>query len=192
MDFITNLPNVDGYDAIFTLVCTLSKNAHFIPCNSTVNSRQLAKLFLGNVYRLHGLPRFLIGDRDTRYTSHFSNNLVFELKTTLCLSTAYHPQSHGNTERYHRTTEQILRTLVHTDHFNWFSSLSLAEFAYKNNVHISIGHSPFVSNYGFDPSTPYNFIDPPIYLIPPQNNEGVVQILLTVHNLVVNQLKITK
>jgi hypothetical protein len=76
MDFITNLPNVDEYDAILTVVCTLSKMTHFIPCNSTVNSRQLAKLFLDNVYRLHGLPRFLIGDRDTRYTSHFFKNLM--------------------------------------------------------------------------------------------------------------------
>jgi hypothetical protein len=71
MDFITNFPNVDGYDAILTVVCTLSKTAHFIPCNSTVVSRQLAKLFLNDVYRLHGLPRFFIGDRDTGYTSHF-------------------------------------------------------------------------------------------------------------------------
>jgi hypothetical protein len=105
MDFITSLPNMDGYDAILTVVCTLTKMAHFIPCNSTVNSRQLAKLFLDNVYRLHGLPRFLIGDRDTRYTSQFFRNLMLELKTTLCLSTAYHPQSNGNTERCHRSIE---------------------------------------------------------------------------------------
>jgi len=92
MDFITSLPNVDGYDAILTVVCTLTKMAHFIPCNSTVNSRQLAKLFLDNVYRLHGLPKFLIGDRDTSYSSHFFKSLMLELKTTLCLSTAYHLQ----------------------------------------------------------------------------------------------------
>jgi hypothetical protein len=118
MDFITNLFNDDGYDAILTVVCTFSKMTHFIPCNSTVNSRQLAKLFLGNVYRLHGLPRFFIGDRDTRYTSHFFKNIMLELKTTLCLSAAYHPQSDGNTERCHLTIEQILRDFVHTDHFN--------------------------------------------------------------------------
>ena len=69
------------------------KMAHFIPCNSTVNSRQLTKIFLDDVYRLHRLPRFLIGDRDTRYTSHIFKNLMLELKTTLRLSTAYHPQS---------------------------------------------------------------------------------------------------
>jgi hypothetical protein len=60
MDFSTNLPNVDGYDTILILVCTLSKMAHFIPCNLTVNSRQLANVFLDIVYHLHGLPRFLI------------------------------------------------------------------------------------------------------------------------------------
>jgi hypothetical protein len=192
MDFITGLPNVDGYDTILTVVCTLSKMAHFIPCNSTIYSRQLVKLFLDNVYRLHGLPRFLIGDRDTRYTSHFFKNLMSELKTTLCLSTAYHPQSDGNTERCHRTIEQILRAFVHTDHFNWLSSLSLAEFAYNNNVHSSIGHSPFVANCGFDPRTPINLIDPPIDLIPQQDNESTLQRLFTVHNLIVDQLKIAK
>ena len=67
MGFITSLPNVDDYDAILIVVYTLSKMAHFIPCNSTVNSRQLAKIFLDNVYRLHGLPRFVIGDRDKVY-----------------------------------------------------------------------------------------------------------------------------
>jgi hypothetical protein len=115
-----------------------------------------------------------------------------ELKTTLCLSTAYHPQSDGNTERCHRTIEQILRSFVHTDHYNWLSSLSLAEFAYNNNVHSSIGHSPFVANYGFDPRTPYNLIDPPIDTIPQQNNDDILQRLMTVHNLIVDQLKISK
>jgi hypothetical protein len=115
MDFITNLPTVDGYDFILTVVCTLSKTDHFIPYNSTVNSRQLAKLLLDYVYRLHGLPtRYLIGDCDTEYTSQFFINLMLELKTTLCLSTVYHPQSDGNTKRCHRTIEQILRAFVHT------------------------------------------------------------------------------
>jgi len=159
MDVITKFPNVDGYDAILTVVCTLPKMAHFISCNSTVNFRQLAKLFLYIVYRAHGLPILFIGDRDTRYNSHFFQNLVLEFKTTLCLSTAYHPQSDGNTGRCHRTIERILLAFVHTDHFNWLSSLSLAELAYNNNIHNNIGHSTFVANYGFDTRTPYNLID---------------------------------
>ena len=117
---------------------------------------------------------------------------MLELKITLCLSTAYHPQSDGNTERCHRTIEQILRAFVHTDHYNWLSSLSLAEFAYNNNVHSSIGHSPFVANYGFDPRTPYNLIDPPIDIIPQQKDDSVLERLLTVHKLIVDQLHIAK
>ena len=80
------------------------------------------------------------------------------------------------------TIEQILRAFVHTAHFDWLSSLSLAEFAYGNNVHSSIGHSPFMANYGFDSRTLYNLIDTPIDLIPQQNNEGVLQRLLRVSN----------
>ena len=137
-------------------------------------------------------PNFLIGDRDTRYTNHFFKNLMLELKTTLCLSTAYHPQTDGNTERCHRTIEQILRAFVHTNHHDWLPSLSLAEFAYNNNVHSSIGHSPFVANYGFDPRTPYNLIDPPIDIIPQQNNDAILERLFTVHKLIVDQLHIAK
>jgi hypothetical protein len=105
MDFITNLPNVNGYDAILTVVCTLYKMANLIPCNSTVTSRELAKLLLDNVYRLHGLPRLLIGDGDTRYTSHILKKPMLKLKTTLCLRTSYHSQSDGITERFHRTIQ---------------------------------------------------------------------------------------
>jgi hypothetical protein len=117
---------------------------------------------------------------------------MLELKITLCLSTTYHPQSDGNTKRFYRTIEQILRAFVHTNHYNWLPSLSLAEFDYNNNVHSNIGHSPFVANYGFDPRTPYNLINPSIELIPHQNNDAVLERLFTVHKLIVDQLHIAK
>ena len=193
MDFITGLPNIDGYDAILTVVCTLTKQSHFIPCSKTINSRQLAKTFLDNVYRLHGLPRFLIGDRDTRYTSAFFKSLMSDLKTTLSLSTAYHPQSDGNTERVHRTIEQILRSFVHEDHYEWLTNLPLAEFAYNNNVHSSTGFSPFESNYGFSPRTPLNLIEPPMDSNQTQKeSDDYLHRLLTVHQLIIEQLKISK
>jgi hypothetical protein len=124
--------------------------------------------------------------------ANYSKKIMLELKTTLYLGTAYHPQSNGNPERCYRTIEEILRAFVHTDHFNWLPSLSLAEFASNNYVHKCIGRSPFLSNYGFDPRTPFNLINYPIDLIPQQNNGGVLQILLAVHNLVFDQLKIAK
>ena len=108
---------------------------------------------------------------------------MLELTTTLCRSTAYHPQPDGNTERCHRTIEQILRAFVHISHYNWLPSLSLAEFAYNKHVHSNTCHSPFLANYGFDPRTPYNLIDPPIKLIPQQNNDAVLERLLRFTNL---------
>jgi hypothetical protein len=86
----------------------------------------------------------------------------------------------------------MLRAFVHTDHFNWLFSLSLAEFAYNNNIYSSIGYSPFAAKYGFHPRAPYNLIDHPIDLIPQQENDGILQRLLTVHILIVDQLKKAK
>ena len=117
---------------------------------------------------------------------------MLEFKTTLCLSTAYHPQSDKNAERCHCTIELIFRAFVHTDNFNWLSKLSLAEFACTNNVHTNIGHSPSVANYGSEPRTTYNLIDPQIDLIPQHINECVLQRLLTVHNIIVDQLRLAK
>ena len=190
MDFVTGLPNCDGYDAILTVVCTFSKMAHFIPCTKTVNAKQLAKMILNEVYRYHGLPRIIISDRDTRITSEFFRKLMADLRTTLCLSTAYHPQSDGNTERTHRTIEQILRSYVHTDHHEWLTSLPLAEFAYNNNVHSSTGYSPFMANYGFDPRTPASLLDPATET--PKSTDDILERLMTIHSLIADQLKIAK
>ena len=192
MDFITHLPECDGYDAILTVVCTMTKMAHFIPCTSKVNARQLAKLYIDNVYRLHGLPRIIIGDRDTRYTSAFFKNLMAELKTKLSLSTAYHPQTDGNTERCHRTIEQILRAYVHDAHNDWYKYLSIAEFSYNNNVHSSTGYSPFAANYGFDPKTPMDLTVPPTGEPADQDHSELLRKLLETHTLIVDQLKIAK
>ena len=190
LDLITGLPTADGYDAIVTFVCSLTKMAHFVPCASTINARQLARVFLDNVYRLHGLPRFLIGDRDPRYTSKFFQSLMSDLRTTLSLSTAYHPQSDGQTERVHRTIEQILRSYVHTNHDGWLEHLSLAEFSYNNNVHSSTEYSPFMANCGFHPRTPINMIDPPFES--KQRAGDILDKLYTIHRLIADQLKIAK
>ena len=189
LDFITNLPEAEGYDAILTVVCTMTKMAHFIPCTSTLSSKQLAKLFVDNVYRLHGMPRFLIGDRDSRYTSEFFSDLMSRLHTKLCLSTAYHPQSDGNTERCHRTIEQILRAYVHHSHHDWYERLSLAEFSYNNNIHSSTGHTPFTANYGYDPHTPMNLVEPPTNAT---ENPEILDKLLSIHDLIQEELKIAK
>ena len=162
MDFITNLPLVDGYDAICTFVDCYTKQAHFIPCSTKINAEQLAKLYIKNIFKLHGLSRVMIGDRDTKFTSQYWRTLMKEMKTKLNLSSAYHPQTDGQTERTHRTIEQILRAFVHRQHINWLNDLPLAEFSYNNTRHSSTKYSPFESLYGYSPILPISIIQPPI------------------------------
>ena len=159
LDHITDLPpspSPDGstYDSIATFVDMFSKQAHFAPCNKTISAPQLATLFLSNVYRLHGLPSTLVSDRDPRFTSTFWSSLWHHLGTKLNISTAYHPQTDGQTERTHRTIEQILRAYVHPHHDDWVTFLPIAESAYNAATNASTNASPFLVNYGFQPTTP--------------------------------------
>ena len=187
MDFITNLPEVDGYNAIVTFVDMFTKQAHFAPCSSNVNARQLAKIYLDTVYKHHGIQRLFIGDRDPKYTSEYWRSLMQQLKTKMNLSTAYHPQTDGNTERVHRTIEQILRAFVHNCPEEWIRDLSLAEFCYNNARHASTKLSPFEAIYGLQPLTPITLIEPPN-----TDSIDVVERIHDIHAMVEEELKLAK
>ena len=105
MDLITSLPISDGYNAIFVVVDRFSKMSHFIPTHNTADAPQLARLFIDNIVKLHGFPKSIISDRDTRFVSVFWKEIWYQIGTTLCLSTANHPQTDGQTERTNRTLE---------------------------------------------------------------------------------------
>lgn len=165
-DLITDLPpslchDSLTYDSIITFVCMLTKQALFIRANKTVTAKQLANIFIDHVYSKKGLPQVIVSDRDPRFTSDFWSSLFSSLHTTLNLSTSHHPQTDGQTERTHRTIEQILRAYCHPLHDDWSTWLPLAEFAYNNSVHSSTGSSPFYANYGYHPHTPASLILPP-------------------------------
>ena len=155
MDLITHLPPTStGFDAIFVIVDRLTKMVHFVPTNTNVTAVQLAHLYINNVYRLHGLPEVIISDCDPKFTRNFWTELFKTLGTTLKLSTAYHPQTDGQTELVNRTLEQMLRAYVHRAHNDWDTYLALIEFAYNNSAQASTGLSPFFLNYGRHPDTP--------------------------------------
>ena len=158
MDLITDLPTSLGYDAIMVFVDTLTKMAHFVPTNKNISAEQTAALFVKHVFCHHGLPTKIISDRDPRFTSDFFTALFRRLGTQLSPSTAYHPQTDGQTERTNRTLEQLLRAYVHPLHDDWADHLHLAEFVYNNAVQASSSVSPFFANFGFHPRTP---ADPP-------------------------------
>ena len=106
MDVITNLPvTANGYDSIVTFVDRLSKYVYFVACKHDIPAEQLANIFLATVVARHGMPRRLISDRDPRFTSRFWKALTGVMGCKLNMSTAYHPQTDGQTERFHRSVE---------------------------------------------------------------------------------------
>ena len=110
MDLITGLPKTKrGHDSLFVIVDKFSKMAHYVPTVKTVTAPDLAKLFMDNIFRLHGPPKTIISDRDPKFTSRFWQALFKMCGTKLTMSTAYHPQTDGQTERQNRTIEESLR-----------------------------------------------------------------------------------
>ena len=109
---------------------------------------EYAKLFVDHVFRLHGLPEVIISDRDPRFTSKFWKGLFDLLGTDLRFSTAFHPQTDGQSERAIQTLENFLRPYVERDPQNWVKQLPLAEFAANNAVNVATGYSPFFLNFG--------------------------------------------
>ncbi|GJP78226.1 hypothetical protein CLOP_g8556 [Closterium sp. NIES-67] len=152
MDYVTGLPaGPSGNDAILVVVDRLMKMAHFIACQQIITAEQTAQLFLTNVIRLHGLPSAIISDRDPKFTSNFWRHLWDQFGTKLQFSSAYHPQTDGQTERVNQTMEQLIRTTC-TEPSTWEKSLPLLEFTYNNATSATTNQSPFFLNYGQDPA----------------------------------------
>eukprot|EP00253_Pinus_taeda_P028202 PITA_28202 len=161
MDFITGLPKKKrNNDSIMVVVDKLSKAAHFIPAQSTYRAVQIVHIFMQNVFRLHGLPKTIISDRDVKFTSAFWRVLFAELGTRLNFSTAYHPQTDGQTERVNQMVEDMLRACVMQKPTQWEDYLHLVEFTYNNGYHTSIQMSPFEVLYGRKCRTPSNWSGP--------------------------------
>jgi len=132
MDFITDLPKSEGDDAILIVIDRLTKMAHFLPCTKEMNARQFSELFMREIFRLHGLPKDIITDRGSIFTSDLSKETTKQLGIERRLSTAFHPQTDGQTERTNSTLEQYLRAYVNYQQDNWKELLPMAEFAYNN------------------------------------------------------------
>ena len=149
MDLITQLPRTQaGNDAIVVFVDKLTKMVHYAATTTTIDAPGLATLFFQHVVRHHGLPSTIVSDRDTRFTSNFWRCLFKQMGTTLMMSTAFHPQTDGQTERANRTLEEMLRSFVAFDQKDWDTHLVAAEIAFNNSVHASTGFTPFFLNSG--------------------------------------------
>ena len=153
MDLITGLPvTKNGNDAIVVWVDKLSKKAHFAATVTTIDAPGLAKLMYNNVVRHHGIPNQIVSDRDPRFTANFWKCLWKLTGTTLAMSTAYHPQTDGQTERMNRTLEDMLRANTNYEQDNWDEYLITLEIAYNNSVQASTGFTPFFLDSGQHPN----------------------------------------
>lgn len=162
MDFITKLPPAadSGYDAIMVVVDRLSKMAHFIPCRSNLTAHDAADLYLQHVFRLHGMPRSIVSDRDKLFTSNLWQRLFQRLGTRLNMSSGYHPQTDGQTERMNRTLEEMLRAYcgMHDRQSHWERYLPLVEYAYNSTPQTATKRSPFYLCYGEEPLSPVDLV----------------------------------
>lgn len=166
MDFITQLPpsGEQKFDAIMVVVDKLTKYAHFIPTFTIATAEYTAKLYYDNVFVHHGFPAVWVTDRDSKFTSAFWQQLTTYANTDHRLSTAFHPQTDGQTEVTNKTLETYLRHYVSPLQDNWASLLSTAQFCYNSTWHESLASTPFEVTYGY---LPRSFLD--VALLPVLN-----------------------
>src|SRR5712664_1522209 len=158
MDFITDLPKSNGYDAIFVAICKLTKYAFFIPCTTKISESQTAKLFFDNIVCHVGLPIQIISDRDSRWRNDFWKEVCEYMGTKRALTTAHHPQADGQTEILNQTLEVAIRAFINYERDNWSTLLTRISHAYNNTPHTTTGYSPSHLLYGFKPKEPLDFI----------------------------------
>nr|GEZ34587.1 putative reverse transcriptase domain-containing protein [Tanacetum cinerariifolium] len=148
MDFIIGLPRTpSGYDSIWIIVDRLTKSAYFLPVKTTNSMEKLTQLYLKEVVCRHGVPISIISDRDSKFTSMFWRSLQEALGTRLGMSTAYHPETDGQSERIIQTREDMLRACVIDFGGSWDRHLPLVEFSYNNSYHASIKAATFKALY---------------------------------------------
>jgi hypothetical protein len=155
MDFIVGLPRTQaGYDSIWVIVDRLTKVSHFIPVKTTYSGAKIAELYMSRIMCLHGVPKKIMSDRGSQFTSKFWEKLHESMDTKLNFSSAYHPQTDGQTERSNQILEDMLRACALKYGKSWDKSLPYAEFSYNNSYQASIKIDPYEALYGRQCRTP--------------------------------------
>ena len=182
MDFIMGLPPCNAgistaYDAILVVVDKYTKMAKYIPVQKTIDAATLANIFHNRIVMKFGTPASIVMDRDSLFTSHFWSSLCFYMKARRRLSTAFHPQTDGQTERQNQVLEHYLRCYANHKQDNWVRYLPMAEFVYNNSVHASTGMTPFYALYGYHPEFSWDVSTEPPNKEAPSAKERIEDLL---------------
>jgi len=158
MDFVVELPESSRHDAVMTVVDSVSKRVHFVPTHTMVTAEGAARLFLHHVWKLHSLPKCVVSDHRPQFVASFTKELYRLLGVRLSSSTAWYPQTDGQTERVNQELDQFLRLFVNERQNDWYDLLPIAEFQHNNHVHSVTQYPPFlpdtgrIPRMGFEPS----------------------------------------
>ena len=151
MDFMGPLPWSQGNDYLLVVIKQLTSQVHLVPTMTWVTAKEAAWLFLKEVVRLHGVPESIVSDHNTKFTSTFWHELHRLMGTKLLMSTVFHPQMDGTTERANHSIGQILRMIINDDQKNWGDKCPMVEFVLNSSVIATMGFTPFELNQGYMP-----------------------------------------
>lgn len=151
MDFVEKLPESEGYNVVLVVVDRLTKYGHFIPLGHPFSAEQVATVFLDQVFKLHGIPNTIVCERDKIFTSKLWTSTFDKLGVKLNFTSAYHPQSDGQTERINQCLEPYLRCFAGERPCIWKKWLGMAEYWYNTSFHTSMGMTPHEALYGIKP-----------------------------------------
>lgn len=151
MDFVGPFPPCQGFDYLWVVICRLTNQLHLIPVTVRTKTTELAWFYIRDIVRLHGLPESIVSDRDSKFTAKFWREIHRSLGTKLLMSTSFHPQTDGHTERSIRSIGQVLRSMVTPDQTDWVERIPLCEFAINSSTNASTGFAPFELIYGYMP-----------------------------------------
>jgi hypothetical protein len=186
LDFIMDLPESKGFNAILVIVDKLMRYAHFLPCTTHIDEVETACLFASNIWSHYGLPRQIISSRDSRWTGAFWDHLTSFLGIKRSLTTACHPQADGQTKIMNQTLEIMLRSYVDSSKSNWCTLLPTLAFSYNTSRHSTTTFTPSYLLRGFEPLCPLNLLSNLCSHIPHIESETAEQFfeeMNTTHNI---------
>lgn len=151
IDFVTGFPLSSGNTAVLTVVNRFSKIVHFIPLPKLPSAKETAEIMVQHVFRLHGLPRNIVSDRGPQFTARFWKEFCKQLGISVSLSSGFHPQTNGQTERFNQELETGLRLLCARDPASWAKNMVWVEYAHNSLPSSATGLTPFQTVYGYQP-----------------------------------------